>query len=375
MNPLLSLCMIVKNEATTLARCLASAKPYVDELIVVDTGSTDNTIEIAKSFGAEIYTFEWCNDFAAARNYTLAKASGHWVLILDADEELKVEVNTFQTCLETAMTAIAFAIPLRDVISNETAMHPLRLFRRLDDLKFVGRYHEHLRYQGNPLTDNSIVKLLPNVEIIHYGYSEATIAQKSPLRIPILEKIRQDEGLDLMLLWTLSGMYECVQDLEGAQGCYREAFARLSPDLLANTPPQDTRAVRSWLYSLGVRSLEAEDFETASFICQQGSAWFSDYPPLHYLNGLLLKLLGFPRGAIPYFELCLEASRTGKYFMGEPFNQDLISVYPAYEIGNSFLALGNPLQAIAAFDLALSFNPNHPQAQLNLEAAKALLHS
>jgi|GEM_PF-2281477 len=82
----LSLCMIVKNEQKHLARCLQSAKPVVDEMIVVDTGSSDRTKDIATAFGARVFDYPWTGDFSAARNYSLAHATGDWILILDADE-------------------------------------------------------------------------------------------------------------------------------------------------------------------------------------------------------------------------------------------------------------------------------------------------
>ena len=81
-----SLCMIVKNEEKYLARCLQSAKTIVDEMIVVDTGSSDRTKELATIFGAKVFEFPWENDFSSARNHSLSKASGDWILILDADE-------------------------------------------------------------------------------------------------------------------------------------------------------------------------------------------------------------------------------------------------------------------------------------------------
>jgi tetratricopeptide (TPR) repeat protein len=161
-------------------------------------------------------------------------------------------------------------------------------------------------------------------------------------------------------------MYECVGNSEDAQGCYAEALDRLSPNLLTNTMPQDIRAVRSWLYSLGVRSLKSNDLETAHIIVQQGTEWFPDFPPLQYLNGLLLKMLGFGRGAIPYFELCLEAQHTNIYYKGEPFNQALISTYPAFEIGTIYLLLNQVEKAIAAFNQALAFDPNYAPAREQL---------
>jgi glycosyltransferase involved in cell wall biosynthesis len=84
----LSLCMIVKNEEENLAKCLRSVEPVVDEMIVVDTGSTDRTKEIAKVFGAKVFEFEWQDSFAEARNYSISKALGQWILVMDADEAI-----------------------------------------------------------------------------------------------------------------------------------------------------------------------------------------------------------------------------------------------------------------------------------------------
>ena len=78
--------MIVKNEEKHLAKCLSIAKPAVDEMIVVDTGSSDRTKDIAHAFGAKVYDFEWTGDFSEARNFSLSKAEGNWILVLDADE-------------------------------------------------------------------------------------------------------------------------------------------------------------------------------------------------------------------------------------------------------------------------------------------------
>ncbi|MDR2561845.1 MAG: glycosyltransferase [Holophagales bacterium] len=85
---LLSLAMIVKNEEETLAHCLESVKPIVDEMVIVDTGSTDRTVEIAEEFGGSVHHFQWCDDFAAARNESLKHCSGQWALIIDADEAI-----------------------------------------------------------------------------------------------------------------------------------------------------------------------------------------------------------------------------------------------------------------------------------------------
>lgn len=87
----ISLCMIVRNEERLLARCLASVRALVDEIIIVDTGSTDRTVEIAGSFGAQVYHATWENDFSKARNISLQHATKDWILVLDADEEISLK--------------------------------------------------------------------------------------------------------------------------------------------------------------------------------------------------------------------------------------------------------------------------------------------
>ncbi len=86
-----SLCMIVKNEEDYLPQCLESIKDIVDEIIIVDTGSTDKTVKIAESYGAKVYYFKWNNNFSEARNESLKYATKDWILILDADDELHSE--------------------------------------------------------------------------------------------------------------------------------------------------------------------------------------------------------------------------------------------------------------------------------------------
>ncbi|MFZ2655904.1 MAG: glycosyltransferase family 2 protein, partial [Victivallales bacterium] len=87
--PTLSVCMIVKNEEAFLGRCLKSVVDHVDEIIIVDTGSTDRTVGIAKSFGARIYYHPWQDDFSLHRNQSISYARGRWIFIIDADEEYR----------------------------------------------------------------------------------------------------------------------------------------------------------------------------------------------------------------------------------------------------------------------------------------------
>src|SRR4030095_3640898 len=85
-DPTISLCMIVRNEERFISQCLKSVRGFVDQIIVVDTGSTDTTRELARQFGAEVFDHPWSGDFSEARNYSISRATGNWILIIDADE-------------------------------------------------------------------------------------------------------------------------------------------------------------------------------------------------------------------------------------------------------------------------------------------------
>ena len=157
-DPTLSLCLIAKNESAMIRECLSSVASVVDQVIVVDTGSSDDTVAIAQSMGAEVHFFEWCDDFSAARNEALKHVRSDWVLVLDCDERLTSWApEAIRAAIKTPK-ADAFVMPLRD--SCDLAAHPddvvrggaalreaiwlLRLFRFTPDLTWEGRVHEHV---------------------------------------------------------------------------------------------------------------------------------------------------------------------------------------------------------------------------------------
>ena len=114
----ISLCMIVKNEEAYLEECLTSVKDLVSEIIIVDTGSTDKTKEIAKKFGAKIIDFTWIDDFAAARNASIKQATGDWILVLDADEVIaKKDFETIKTLIADKET-MGYFLEQRNYTNN-----------------------------------------------------------------------------------------------------------------------------------------------------------------------------------------------------------------------------------------------------------------
>jgi len=146
--PRLSVCIITKNEEQNIARVLASVKDVADEVVVTDTGSNDRTVEIARRLGANVLHFDWIDDFSAAHNFCNRQASGDWLLLLDADEELLPESHQELRSAIDQQEALAFNLIRQDLSDADdpdryTEMFQLRLFRNRDDLNFVGRFHHH----------------------------------------------------------------------------------------------------------------------------------------------------------------------------------------------------------------------------------------
>lgn len=166
----ISLSMIVKNEERYLAQCLDSVKGVVDEIIIVDTGSTDKTKEIASRYNAKVFDFNWTNDFSAARNFALEKSSGEWILYLDADEELdKNSIKEIKKITrEKNNKAYYCLIKSLDKESgrDNSIMYP-RLFQNDSRLKFAGKVHEQIipSLQSNGFEIDS-----SGILIIHHGY-------------------------------------------------------------------------------------------------------------------------------------------------------------------------------------------------------------
>lgn len=371
-KPILSLCMIVKNERENLPRCLASAKPYVDEMIVVDTGSEDGTPEIARHYGANVRYFEWCDDFAAARNYAISQASGNWILMLDADEELVVESEDFFRTLASQSEVIAYNFAYTEVNDylKKTPTYRTSLFRNIPGLRYASRLHEYLAYQNQSI-GAEYLSHTSSIKIVHYGHFKQQVKQKIITRnLPILECMRQEEELSNRLLHCLAAMYAETGQLEKAKDCYTEAFERLLPNLMNGNPPEDFNYVPTLAYDLGMQSFDQKDYETANLLCTNVLRWFPDFPPLNYLAGILLNALEFPLGAANYFKKCIQLGQEESYYKGEAFDLIFITTHPAYNLGLMYLKLGRSQEALSAFEQALNFDANFRLAREKIDQIK-----
>ena len=179
----ISFVLIVKNESSCLDRCLESIKK-ADEIIVVDTGSTDNTIEIAKKYTDKVFDdYKWQDSFADARNHALSKATGDWIFSIDADQELLNTIDEVRNVAEEADKKGFKAVNVRLISGNNSHIFPL-LFKRLPEVFWCGSAHNYLSVRGEIDSDLKI----------GYSYSKAhSLDPDRTLRI-LLKEIKKDES-------------------------------------------------------------------------------------------------------------------------------------------------------------------------------------
>lgn len=194
----LSLCMIVKDEEEFIENCLKSVQNVVDEIIIVDTGSTDNTVEIAKKYTDKIFYHQWEDDFSAVRNESIKHATGDWILILDADEELSQEgQKNLRLLLTKPIMPTYFQLLIKNLKSSEKEdfmeHYMVRLFSNFYSIKYSGKIHEQL----TPMAYYPILISEDLVFIYHYGYKNEIIEKKEKLktRNPLFYKELSEEEL------------------------------------------------------------------------------------------------------------------------------------------------------------------------------------
>ncbi len=208
-NPRISLCMIVRDEQECLLRCLESAKPFVDEMIIVDTGSTDDTVAIAESFGAKVVHQPWMDDFSAARNRSIAEATGDWILALDADETLSPEAGRDLQLHagNPEMLCASFDMRCAEADGQESVVSMVRAWRRRDDVRYRYRIHEQILPDlWQVIKAEGLKKTHCRGEIYHEGYLpeivEARGKEQRNLRIFALQL--EETPDDLYILYKYS---------------------------------------------------------------------------------------------------------------------------------------------------------------------------
>jgi glycosyltransferase involved in cell wall biosynthesis len=381
MQPFLGLCMIVRNEAALLDRCLSSTAPHVDEIVIVDTGSTDGTKAVASRYTSRIYDHPWADDFAAARNAAVARSTSAWILMLDADEYLDVadldELRRFLGSYREPMPA-GVVLPVHNFVGEAgsgkiSESRAMRLFTRHPDLRFVRPVHEQLESRTGQLR-----QLEYPLPIYHTGYTSETIAarRKNERNQRILNRMR-DTGHYTPYDAYLMGNEHYSQDrYEEALSCYQDAARPAQRD-------------KSWYPScLGNRIqclIRLQRYTEAYGEIEEALAIWPEACDFYWLKGHLLAQLGFDESAIAELNRCLAAASrplpSGQSWLISP---NFGSTLPLQQLAVLHLRRFEFAEAVASLTKLAYSQPHHLTALVQLlrlvrqeppEGVKKLLQS
>lgn len=340
----LGLAMIMKNEAVNLARSLMPAAPLFDEVVVVDTGSTDQSRDIALGLGARVLDFKWINDFSAARNFGLAAATTDFIFWLDADNHIRPDgVAEFRRHLIRGTDLILWAIEV--VTPQGDRLWQKRVFpNRPGEVRFEGRVHEQL---VNPPSSSQVAT---EVEILHWGYAEALSArQKGERNLELLLNCPETRAGDFYWL------YQTGRTLFNLRR-FAEAGAWLEKAVAAKTENMPLKGHALILLSQAQGRLGQH--QAAEKTARGLVAAASGYGPAHYYLGRLLYEAGELSEAGEYLETALILG-TGDKAWGA--DQESCNYKAAFLLGRIWAKGGRNIPARQAFNLAGDMDPKNPE--------------
>jgi glycosyltransferase involved in cell wall biosynthesis len=357
MIPSVSLCMIVRDEAELLPRFFEAATGLWDELIVVDTGSTDDTVAICVAAGARVLAHPWNDSFSDARNVGLDAATGEWILFLDADEIVPPELlPALRAVVADDRFGAATLIVRNDFPDgNRRASAILRLFRRDEAIRFRHRIHEEvaLPVAAYLKRTNRQLTALP-VEVLHLGYGRerAVARHKKERDLRLLEASVAEDQVDFYSWFKMLELCRFWDDeplaRSKARACLIE-LARSGPRSLQRAP------YGGELIAIAVTAYAGDDLETAGRLMD---IWLPGLQPsaaFHLRRGEIAEQLGDALRARKSFQRCLQIHDTS----GDP---QLTSVRPLMGLARLALATGDLSDAADLTQEALGFNASDAEA-------------
>lgn len=360
----LSVCVIAKNEERFIEQCLKSVKPLAWQIVLVDTGSTDRTVEIAKSLGAEVHTFAWCDDFSAARNAALEHARGDFILMLDADEELPADQHARLLADLANSKAVGWRLPLVNCgKESEGRSFVPRLFTNAPGVYFKGRIHEQvfpsLLAVSTPWGLNTV---LGTGQLLHHGYTQELVEDRKKIErnLALLRQAVQEQPDDANLVMNLG--LELVRSGELAAGLsfYREAFRLMG----AQDPSQVVPELREVLLTQMTAQLyKIQAYQEVLDILESALAANGGLTAsLHFALGLAHFELKQYREAADQMRQCL-TKRTQPALT--PINTDILTAAPQHCLALSLARSKQAKEAEQAFKAGLAESAQTPELALD----------
>lgn len=341
----ISLAMIVRNESTRIASCLESVKDIIDEIVIVDTGSTDETMQIAAKFTDKIYFYQWHNDFAEARNYAIEQTTGDWVLSLDADERLEGDSDILHSLINQEKYK-AFCIPLcaqresGDYLEYDRFM-VLRLFKR--NYRFKGAVHEYVN-----IDDAALIGFANNPVIWHTSVSASERKARRGRNISLIKKALAINKSDPYLNYYLGLEWLALRRLDDSIEAFKTALQQFSSEQVVFRSSIVRHLVTCYK--------NAGKLKEALCLCLEESQYYHDYCDIFFEAGVIFELLGEYPIAIKWLQ---ESIRLGSPHIAFFHTAGTESYLAFYHLGYCFERLGRLKEAENCYEQALESNTNY----------------
>ena len=369
----LSVCLLTRNEETNIARALHSVAGVADEVLVADTASRDRTAAVAADLGARVFQFAWEDDFAAGRNFLVSQATGDWMLLLNADEELLPESREpLRECLTG--DAFAFLVLIREQLEagrpdffTETA--DLRLFRRRPDLRFIGRCHPAVDGAVAEAVRREGLSVRPSpVALRHHAYLTRRDDAKLRWSARLLELELRDRPGQLRYLIEYGRTLLHLGDPKG-HAVLQEAADQLAPQADAPTPP--SAKVQVLLEYLLTSPERSPGKYSAAKVRELALRWFPSSPMLLWTMAGQDYARGDFRQAAGLLERLLQLGRTRTYDRSQRFDPIVMGDQAVLNLGVCYLRLGELDRAEACFRQILANSSLGGHAAQHLAALQA----
>lgn len=343
--------MIVKNEEKYLRKCLSSVQPLVDEMIIVDTGSTDGTISIAKEFDAKIFYYEWDQHFSHARNYSLQQAKGDWILLMDGDDEFESEdYEAFHKLVDHSTKDAHYFKTLSYVGNAEgnnivTNMN-LRLLRNNHQYEFKGAIHEQITKISGKINHSDFSG--EEIRIYHYGYLHHVAQEKNKRErnITIIERELEKDPYNSFHLFNLGNEYYAMGDQQKALECFDQVYKNINWNA-------------GYAAKVVIRRIlcldELKNYALALQAIDEGIEKFPKYVDLELIRGWIYMKLKRYTLAIESFQHCIELGKP-------PINLEFIngahSYRPNQALGDIYFKLEDYEKAYQCYEKMLPETKN-----------------
>jgi tetratricopeptide (TPR) repeat protein len=369
-RPNIALCVIARDEERFIADCLDSARPFVDEMIVLDTGSLDRTREIAGEHGARVVEFTWIHDFAAARNAAIEAATAEWIFMLDADERLAPESGTVLRAMPGRMPAGTHAACPRiesRALDNSggynIAGQVPRFFRRAPDVRWVGAIHEDLVYLPQPAATRSVV--VDDLRVVHYGYDPEVYAErhKDERNTELLERQVREHPDDPRALYFLAQQHHAMRRHSQALPYLRSFLDTAATVRREFTVEAHVMLLTALLAEGRYAELEAtaRAAEEANLLCPAAYEVLANYEALR----------GQPGRAREYLERAL----SGQLPQGVTYERGTGGWGTRLRLAELLESLGQRQEALSQLDLAYRELPEDARATVSSQALALALRA